>query len=111
MAVRTRRLGTVGLPPRGKGGADWWQVKEPVDRVCPQCGNVYRECVAVLEYLPEMDIDGGERLKHPGWDTKGWLAWWDCFRCGRSPFEVVDKDQVARWGRTHGGWFHDIEGA
>jgi hypothetical protein len=107
--ARTRRKGTVGLPPRGEGAADWQQLKGAVERTCPRCGKLYHDDVAVLEYLPDQD-DGFQLEQYPGWNVLGWLAQWDCGRCGARQLEVVDTAQVARWGRAQGGWYRPVDG-
>lgn len=96
--------GLDGLPPRGRGIANWYGTRQAGTHVCRDCLDSHAESPTVLEYLPELDHGRAQARKHPGWDQTHWLAWWDCPTCGYQDFEVVTAAQVAKWGRALGGW-------
>ncbi len=104
MATTTRRGGTTGLPPAGKKPGDWWQLTEEAWHLCPECGYASSQRVAVLEYVPAFDPTGEQWEQHAGWQVFGFLAQWHCPACLTTTREVTDTPQVARWGRTLGGW-------
>jgi hypothetical protein len=56
----------------------------------------------VLEYLPDLDDDLSQAEKHPGWFVLGWLAWYECTKCGYRLFAPVSVETVRSWGS--GGW-------
>jgi hypothetical protein len=95
----------AGLPPRGQGWGDWYMSLRTFATPCRNCHtptNANRERMCVLEYLADLDGAGLERSKHPGWDTLGWLAWYQCTRCGYQLFAPVSVETVSGWGRA--GW-------
>jgi hypothetical protein len=93
------------LPPRPTSGGRWSTTPRKLRHYqCPKCGHVAPQAPAVMAYVPELDYDGGQALKHPDWPILGYLAWWDCARCLWTKFSAVAESQVAEWGRKLGGW-------
>jgi hypothetical protein len=100
--VMARRL--PDLPPCGVGPSDWYRTPRRVEHRCMGCGNHHLESPHVLEYLPDLDRDGTQRIQHPDWPTTGWLARWQCPLCEHEHFVAVTAGQVACWGYDLGGW-------
>src|SRR5260221_7155960 len=104
IAITASRSCTIVQQPPVTHKGVWWQLLGEAWHLCPECGHRYDARVAVLEYLPALDATGEQWEKHPGWEVFGFLARWHCPGCFTMTLEVTDSPQVARWGRTLGGW-------
>ena len=95
----------AGLPPRGQGWGDWYLSVRLFPTPCRYCHCARKDNyqrMAVLEYLADADAEKRVARRHPGWDVLGWMAWYECKRCGEVLFAPVSVETVRAWGRS--GW-------